>query len=110
MLRAVVALPLGGQLRERRRTRGSATSPETATPSRRLGGVGIDRVIPVHGALGGDEQPAVRAFETAVALRAAGDHLSGERLAAMRALDLVQDIGGGHVNSTYQRAFRSLVG
>jgi hypothetical protein len=28
----------------------------------------------------------------------------------MRALNLVQEIGGGHVISTYQKAFRTLVG
>jgi hypothetical protein len=52
----------------------------------------------------------MRALETAVALRGACDHLCGERFAAMRALNLVQDVGGGHVISTYQKAFRTLVG
>jgi hypothetical protein len=67
-------------------------------------------VVAVNSALGGDEQPAVRALEAAVALRRAGDHLGGEGLPAMRALNLVQDIGGGHVIPTYQKAFRTLVG
>jgi hypothetical protein len=105
-----VRLPLGGLVRERRRTRGGATSPETATPSRRLGRVGIRSVVAVHGALGGDEQPAVRALEAAVALSRAGDHLARERLPAVRTLNLVQDFGGGHVGPTYQKAFWTLVG
>jgi hypothetical protein len=68
------------------------------------------RVVAVDGALGGDEQPAVRALEAAVALSRSGDYLGRERLPAMRALNLVQDIGGGHVSPTYQNAFRTLVG
>jgi hypothetical protein len=75
-----------------------------------LSGVRIRRVVAVDGALGGDEQPTVRTLEAAVALGRAGDHLGGERLSAMRALNLVQEIGGGHVISTYQKAFRTLVG
>jgi hypothetical protein len=75
-----------------------------------LSGVGTGRVVPVHGALSGDEQPTVRTLEAAVALSRAGDHLGGERLSAMRALNLVEDVGGGHVISTYQKAFRTLVG